>query len=577
MSFRTNFFTDELLSDGPPRITYGENVLINTVDRSQTALYKQNELLNQRIESCFAEGIERYQESQEQSAELVAEEIRWQAEQTRREIAVLGVDVTRAIHALGKFLGGEVSEVRWAVERNTEATKQILDVLLNSHGNESRQFYEEGVHWYDCAERTLAEECFEKAVKAYSKNAFAYEYLGFLAVHKEDGDQAKRYFDLALKSAPDDHHRAFAQYHLSRAWQASGDFEQSLGHAHLAVDLESTNTIFRYELVHALMRTGNVDQAIVELRRLILIDWKYWSVAAMHRLLDPIRAEVNGLLERMRREQRDLANDLLSDLLKTILLLDGLNDGNLTGMIASARRTHSEMQETFDKGTPYAYLEVVKILRDKPQQLILAATEIYQNCIEDDDIQLGSLISNHTKEVRDLEGQIAGLRQKEEDARRVARAREAELREANSKEYGDAGVTMGCLGCFSLVCLSFGLFMGVMGVDVFLQDHDPNIQGPIGGAIIMLVIAFFGLPRWLLVRRSNSAKMKSAISEILGQERRDAQVAIKEAESIEELLRRSEKMGQERIRNLREEVESRRQDLTKRINAMHGRTGKTLS
>jgi hypothetical protein len=71
--------------------------------------------------------------------------------------------------------------------------------------------------------------------------------------------------------------------------------------------------------------------------------------------------------------------------------------------------------------------------------------------------------------------------------------------------------------------------------------------------------------------------MKSAISEILGQERRDAQVAIKEAESIEELLRRSEKMGQERIRNLREEVESRRQDLTKRINAMHGRTGKTLS
>ena len=75
-------------------------------------------------------------------------------------------EIVSAIQRVCDYLGGELVEMRWAIERHTRLSEQILKVLLHSLDNTSRQYFDQGVRCYEMGENELAKERFTRALEA---------------------------------------------------------------------------------------------------------------------------------------------------------------------------------------------------------------------------------------------------------------------------------------------------------------------------------------------------------------------------------------------------------------------------
>jgi hypothetical protein len=497
MSFRDSFFGDTLLSSGPLRISYGDNVLINTIDRGLTAQYKQAEALNERIQSKLAETIERYREASDGSSQMLADEISWQAAQIRQDIAALSRNLAQALDYVAKYLGAGISEARWAVERNTEVTRRILEIELTSHWNESRQFFEEGVQCYDNGERAFAEERFQEAVKACRTNAFAYQYLGFLAAHRDDQTQALRNFDLAAKFAPDDHHRGIAHYHLALAQGASGDGKASLDNAKAAVGCEPDNLVYRYELVCAFVRVGETDNALRELRNVIAADLDYWTRSASDKALDPIRSQLSDLLGTMREERRRTTSHSMERFLETIRLVAGFRDDGLEKLNNSAHATYDSSHALYERGTVFAYRDAAKASKEGNERLVHDAIRLCQDRITSLETDLFRKEAEHKTRVLGLKRQAAELLKQREARLSEATSKELGLRESFKSNNELTGAAVGGLGC--LWVIGAVSIMGILGL--ITREAPPANWAEWfllivwGGLSVLAVIA---LPRWAL-------------------------------------------------------------------------------
>ena len=101
MSFKSNFY-------GPGNrieMSVGEIILTNTLDSGLTSVDKKLELIPQRLESSFNEGIARYQESQEAATQMIADEIRYQTSELLEGLSNLSTNVTQKLLAVGDYLG----------------------------------------------------------------------------------------------------------------------------------------------------------------------------------------------------------------------------------------------------------------------------------------------------------------------------------------------------------------------------------------------------------------------------------------------------------------------------------------
>jgi len=571
MSFRTSFFGDSLQSSGPTRIPYGENVLINTVDRGLTAQVEQTAMLGRQLQSAYLEGIERYRESQEESAQVISQEIQWQMEEVRREIKSSASDIVRTVNTVGDYLGAEISEVRWAIERNTAVTRRILEVQLKSHWNDSRQFYEEGVQCYERAERELARERFERAVQACMTNSFAYEYLGFLAAHRDDAAQALRYFDLAGKFAPDNHHRGFANFHLARAFHATGDEKMSAECAGAAVRCDPKNNVYRYELVQALMRFGKIEDAIAELRRLILLDWKYWSVSAFHRLLDPMRPQVNGLLEAMREEQRKLADQLMVELREAVLKLESVNDGNLDPLITVARIRVATLEETYAKGKVFDYLEIQDAARGYPEQLVQQAIEIFQDCVARRREKLANLIQSSEEQKQQLGQQITQLHTRDGAYRRNVDSSISQLEQRRAEEKGGGWGT-------AILTLIF-VWAAYEVIALALAAPPAQRQAYIFPLIVtcsLPFLCFYVFVRTVGRRIRKGVEFRRALASHQDEKQRETTKIAGEIEALEKRARETERTSSEEIQKLTRETDTNCAGWQEKIMILQSRPRPTL-
>jgi tetratricopeptide (TPR) repeat protein len=467
---------------------------------------------------------------------------------------------------VGEYLGAEISEVRWAIERNTEVSRRILEVELKSHWNDSRQFYEEGVICYERAEREMARELFEKAVQASRTNAFAWEYLGFLAAHRDDSEQTLRCFELAEKFATTEHLRGFANYHLARAFHAVGDERRSVESARAAVACDPKNNVYRYELVQALMRLGKIDEAIAILRRLIHYDWKYWSVSAFHRLLDPMRPQVNRLLETMREEQRKLSDRLMTELVEAVLKLDSVNDGNLTPLITVARIRVATFQETYAKGKVFDYLEIQDAARGYPEQLIQQAIDIYQECVARRREKLENLIQSSEKLKEQLSEQIFQLRQRDEAYRREVDASISQLKERHAEAKGDGWGS----GIFTLVFLWLEyklILMALAGPPGERQAYTfPLIV--VGSLPFM---CFYTCVRTVVSRIRKGSEFRSALAKHRDERERETKKIAGELEALERRAQETERTNSEEIQKLTQETEANCADWQQKITTLQMR------
>ena len=358
MGFRDNFIDGYLLTPvGPHRRTFAQWSLENTVASGFRANGKQVQALRENLTSVFQAGISRLELSQMQSAKLLQRELQYQADNIVDAIDRGSADVVGALQNACDYLGGQLCELRWAIERQSEISVQILHVLLNALDNTSRQYWEQGVKCYEACEYDIARERFNRALEANRTNYFAYQYLGFIAVHEEKSSEAVKNFELARKFADSGYHRALALSHLARSYYATDDLPHALQSAVAATEAAPDHAKFWYECTVFQVRGSSVEGAIQCLRRAINGDWTFWSISASDANLDPMRQRVEQLLEQMREEQRVIARQTLDSFASTIKLLQGMR---ITTEGAKSRKQLDEYEARYREGTVFAYRSLIE-------------------------------------------------------------------------------------------------------------------------------------------------------------------------------------------------------------------------
>lgn len=513
MSFRSDFF-DEIRSYNPAlQMSAKESVFLNTVDRGLSAHHQDLELIREEMASTFSAAAERYAESSDAAAQIIADEIGYQAEQTRKSNRQNASRIMATIEQASVFLGAQLTEVRWAVERNSELTQQILDTLWNTHWTDSRQHFEEGVQCYEQGEREFARERFTKATEACRTNAFAYQYLGFLAVHDNDQAQSLRFFDLALKFAPSDKHRAWAYYHLARVWHAAGDETKSLEHIRRAFALSPDELSYHFELVRALVRAGLSNDAIEELRKLIRRDLRYWTAAAIDRSLDQVRAQITDLLTAMRQEEEVVANSVFKDFLETITIVQSYSPG-VSVDDSYVNELKASMGILFKKGTISSFREVVlRVRKGHP--------EFLENAISTLKSRLSKTCQNKSElesTLRDrIEARESELKKLREEQARIAPslAYRLEQIDRDKESQSGKGAALGCTGCLAVPGAL--IWAGIL-FEFFVYKKSTGLPDTLGKLVLFSPLI---LPLVLLVLARSitfGQKKKAARSEARTQE-----------------------------------------------------------
>jgi tetratricopeptide (TPR) repeat protein len=477
-----------------------DSVFLNTIDRGFTAEVRELDLFRQEIGSNLSEAVDRYREASDEASQTIANEIAYQGEQIRQAALEASREICWSIDQARVYLGAQITEVRWAVERNTQVTQSVLDSLWKTHWIDSRQFFDEGVQCYESAEREFARERFQKATEACRTNGFAYQYLGFLSVHDDDQAQALRYFELAAKFAPNDHHKAIAHYHLSRAWHASGNETASLDHIRLAVALAPEDFPYQFELVRALMRAGLKQDAIRELRKLILADLKYWTAAAIDQSLDPMRAEITVLLGELRDEERSNANKLSEDFWETFRVVESLPESlPLAFSPATVGRWRRDAESLFEQGTIFAYREIIAAVKTLHRPIIEAIIGRYKKWISDSEASLAKLVAGSQASVNRFRAERQSLITEGEVVKISLSQYESQLKqEFESKEHG-YGSALGCTGCLAL--LGLVIYAGIL-MEYFAIKKSTGLPDTFGKLLIFLPL-ILPLPivvvgRWLV-------------------------------------------------------------------------------
>lgn len=308
-------FRDEYLSTGK---TYGEWSLEQTIEGRLEALQKTTK-------KTFESGIERFAKTHVIASAALQAELVYQAEiigqtiqqgtsETVTAVEQASSDIVFAIQQLSDYLGAGFGEIRWAVERHTQVTQDILRVLLSSLDSESRQFYEQGVKCFETREYDLAKERFSRALDANRTNYFAYQYLGRIAVEQDSSAEATRSFELARKFAETAYHRALALSHLARAYHATGDAAKATELSRLAVEEHPETPKYWYDFAVYSARNQQEGQAITALRKAIELDLNYYGLSSLDEDLDCIRIAVTKLTEELRDNERVVARRCLDEL-----------------------------------------------------------------------------------------------------------------------------------------------------------------------------------------------------------------------------------------------------------------------
>lgn len=319
MSFKDNY----LLSGK----TFAEWSLENTTEAGFKANRNQIAHFQNLLKKKFDEGIQKINQGQLFASAAIQSEIAYQTNQLSKQINSSSDDIKSEIVAssdkivssiqnMCDYLGGSLIEIRWALERNTVASEKILQVLLRSLDNESRQYYEQGVKCYETGEYELAKERFNKALQANRTNYFAYQYLGFIAVFENKADDALRNFDLAYKFAESNYHKALALSHLAKGYNANNEIENSIKYALVATNLQPDSSKYWYELAGYYAKTELWEKCIGALKKAINLDINYWSIVAIDENFNAVRDHVNSLLEELRENEKAKAQNAIDRLYK---------------------------------------------------------------------------------------------------------------------------------------------------------------------------------------------------------------------------------------------------------------------
>src|SRR5271157_3837336 len=526
MGFRDDFINGYLMTPvGPRQRNFAQWSLENTIDSGFRTNNKQAQAASQHLASAFQSGIQHLADSQMQAAKLLQRELQYQMDglvgTTERGFA----DVVSAIQSTCDYLGGQLCEVRWAIESQTKISQHLLQVMLASLDNTSRQYYEQGVKWYEDSEYDLAKERLQLALKDNSRNYFAYQYLGFIAVNREESQGALRNFELARKAAENEYHKALALSHLARSYNAVGELPKALQCSTAATQAAPDHAKFWYECAIYYVRSGNAAEAVKCLRRAISTDWMYWSISVTDSNLEPIRRPAQELLEAMREEQRTVARKGLDQFKQTLTTLGGMQ---VSSEVEEQARMLSQCETQYREGTVFAYRAAVPIALEAQKKALETAIKVLDQRVAANRQTLASIGPDLRRDLGTIQSQISSL---EREADRIAES-----------------FHLGCVGWGIVIFISMSMFAS-------LANQGRNVGG--GVAVLIGIPALIGLGGKLLIatlpagaKRSEAARKREYL------QRRQTEIDGRIAEETAKLnsgldiLNNHKRVCQERLQGL---------------------------
>ncbi len=490
-------------------------------------------------------GFEHVAQTQADASAALQGELAYQADRLGRQIAESSSNIVSAveqssfeicseIQQMSDYLGAGLSEVRWAVERHTEVSENILRILIESLSNESRQYFEQGVKCYETSEYEFARKTFSKALEANITNHFAYQYLGFIAVNEDNSDEAIRNFDLARKFAENDYHRALAFSHLARSYQATNELAKAVDLAEKATETYPDLAKFWYEFAGYSARLGNKEQAIVSLEEAIERDWLFFTIVAGDKDFDSVRPQVNNLLDSLRKREKEKARKSLDNLSKAIKTANNCGCGE-DSEVRETKEFLEDMEDDYNENNVFLYREIYPNAEEFHEETFQTVEQSLSKQIEK---QRRVISENENEKKR----QLANLSSKLNNLN-------SEIRDVDYRG-GKFDFGLFAIGYIILfIALFFGSCFGITwttrpfpGRDVvFTQSLMIAAITPlvlIGGGVFLKYLFTKGIPLWSLEqkRAKEEKNMNPRKVQIEGQFDRTRKTLEKELSELETLL-----------------------------------------
>jgi tetratricopeptide (TPR) repeat protein len=420
MGFRDDFINAYVMTPvGSRERTFPQWPPEKTADNGLRVTQKEAQFLREQLASAFKAGISHLAGSQAPSAKLLERELQYQIEHMVEAIGDGPADVVASIQRACDYLGGPLVEIRWAIEKQTQASQQALDALLGPSESTSRRYFNQGVRLYEDFKYDLAGEAFRHALNENSRNYFAHQYLGFTAVNRNEPEQALTHFDLARRAAETDYHKALALSHLARGYEALGRFAAAIQAAQNAAKLVPDRGTSWYECAIYSFQSGATDQAVDFLRKAIETDSVYWSISIADSNLEPMRRRVEKLLENVRQEQRSFARACLDRFQRTLATLGGMR-------ISAELSEHAEALQGcevwYREGTVFAFHNLVLPAQQAEKAALQVSLKVLDKRIEANRAELLSAEKQQGRAVDELSSRIKNL---EEHVRSKERPHEA--------------------------------------------------------------------------------------------------------------------------------------------------------
>jgi tetratricopeptide (TPR) repeat protein len=411
-------FRDEFLWTGK---TYAEWSLEKTTATGLRANEERLKDLQRNVKSVFEQGVDRITQGQMAAAASLQSELAYQADKIGQMIQQSSGDIVSAIEQgsadivtsiqqMSDYLGSELCEVRWAVERHTRVSEEILKVLLNSLDNESRQFFEQGVKCYESCEFDFAKERFTKALESNRTNYFAYQYLGFVAVVEDKADEAMRNFGLARKFAESNYHQALALSHLARGSCAMGNLNQAVEFAKAATEIHPKTATFWYESASYNARIGNVEQTVMALREAIERDWTYWAVVITDKDFESVMPAIQHLLGELREREREKARKELNNLAKAI---ETAKEFISVDDLSSFSETQRQLEDKYQRNNVYYYRELWPVAKSSYDKVLKTTEQSLLTKIDEVNQSLSRLKASESSTIKQYSDYIAHIKGKE--------------------------------------------------------------------------------------------------------------------------------------------------------------------
>ncbi len=393
-----------------------------SIDRVVDTGLRANLEMQKAVKSTFDQGIDRLAQSQAASSAAMQAELAYQSErlgeQIKRQMELSSsevvsavergsADIVASIQQMSDYLGSELCEVRWAVERHARVSEDILKVLLNSLDNTSRQYFEQGVKCYETIEYDFARERFNKALEVNRTNYFAYQYLGFIAVTEDKPDEAIRNFDLARKFAETGYHKALALSHLARSNHALHDDAKAADLAKSATEADSGTAKFWYEFAAYNTYLWRKQQAISALKEAIERDWTYWAVVSSDPDFDSIRFHVNQLLDELREREKQKARKAIDNLKRA---MDTAKKAGAENELSGFPKVVSDFEAQYRKNIVFVYRDIIPKAQEWHDKAFIIAEKAVDGQISSKNQSISQHGSDKNNEVRNLESSVAKLK-----------------------------------------------------------------------------------------------------------------------------------------------------------------------